>query len=96
MNWAELQSMPKQSSNETTDLLEWVRNAIARLDQDIYIRPKPRTSGVITRAWRIDKNGRHFTFATCNSTVEPVFVHENSFVRGLSYSDFSEGNVPFI
>lgn len=92
MNWADLQSMPKQNSNETSDLLEWVQNAIARLDQDIYIRPKPRTTGVITRAWRTDKNGGHFTFATCDSTVEPVFVHENSFVRGLSYSDFTEGN----
>lgn len=92
MSWADLRSMPKQDSNETSDLMEWVQNAIARLDQDIYIRPKPRIVGVIARPWRTDKNGAHFTFAMCNSRVEPVFVHENSFVRGLSYSDFTEGN----
>ncbi|PIY00889.1 MAG: DNA-binding protein [Hydrogenophilales bacterium CG_4_10_14_3_um_filter_58_23] len=91
MTWAELCSVPKQNSTETNNLLEWVQNAIARLDQDIYIRPKPRTTGVIKAGWGTDKKGGHFAFATCNSTVESVFIHENSFVNGLNYADFTEG-----
>lgn len=91
MTWAGLRGVQKQNSNETTDLLEWVLNAIARLDQDFYIRPKPRNTGVISREWLTDKKGGHFTFAKCNATSESVFIHENSFVRGLNYTDFTEG-----
>lgn len=91
MTWIDLRHFPKQNSNETSNLLEWVQNAIARLDQDIFIRPKPRTTGVISREWLADKKGGHFTFATCNATSESVFIHENSFVRGLNYTEFTEG-----
>lgn len=92
MTWADLRRVPKQNSNETDDLLEWVQNAIVRLDQDFYIRPKQRKTGVISREWITDKNGGHFTFATCNVTSESVFIHENSFVCGQKYTDFTEGN----
>ena len=93
MTWEDLRCVRKQNSTETSDLLEWVQNAIARLDQDIYIRPKPRTTGVIKAGWRTEKKGGHFAFAfaTCNCIVKSVFIHENSFVHGLNYSDFSEG-----
>lgn len=91
VTWAEMRLNRKPGSNETSDLLDWVRNAIARLDQDLYIRPKPRISGVIRQKWLTDKKGGHFTFVTCNSTEESVFIHENSFVREVNYSDFSEG-----
>lgn len=91
MTWADLRSVPKQNNNETSDLLEWVQDAIARLDQDVYIRPKARTTGVISRGWRTDKNGGHFSFATCNATVESVFIHEKGFVCGLDYAGFTEG-----
>ncbi len=91
MTWADLRRVPKQNSNETSDLLEWVQNAIARLDQDFYIRPKPRITGVICREWLTDKKGGHFTFLTCNATSESVFIHENSFIRGFNYIEFTGG-----
>ena len=91
MTWADLRRGPKQNSNETSDLLEWVQNAIARLDQDFYIRPKPRITGVICREWLTDKKGGHFTFLTCNATSESVFIHENSFIRGFNYIEFTGG-----
>lgn len=96
MTWADLCRVPKQNSNETSDLLEWVQRAIAQLDRDLYIRPKPRTIGVIKDGWRTDKNGGHFTKATCTITDELVLIHENSFVRELDYTDFTEGmNISF-
>lgn len=91
MTWADLRVVRKPDSNETSDLLEWVQSAITHLDRDIYVRPKPRTTGVIVEKWLTDKNGCHFTFATCNITEESVFIHQNSFSREVSYSDFSEG-----
>lgn len=91
LSWSNLQRMPKQSGNETADLLEWVHKAIVRLDQEIVHRPKPRAIGVIGREWRADKNGAHFTVATCDATTESVFIHEKSFVRGVDYADFTTG-----
>jgi hypothetical protein len=91
MTWADLRSVSKLGSKETSDLLEWVQNAITQLDRDIYIHPKPRTTGTISSKWLTDKKGGHFTFATCKSTDESVFIHQNSFVRELNYADFTEG-----
>ena len=91
MTWANLRSVPKPGSKETSDLLEWVQNAIAQLDRDIFVHPKPRTTGTISSKWLTDKKGGHFTFATCKSTDESVFIHQNSFVRELDYADFTEG-----
>ena len=86
MTWADLRRVSKPDSNETSDLLEWVQNAIAQLDRD------PRTTGVISRKWLTDKKGGQFTFATCNSIEESVFIHQNNFVRELDYADFTEGS----
>lgn len=91
MTWADLRRVPKNNNKETSDLLEWMQSSIARLDRDLFIHPKPRTIGVMSSAWRTDKKGGHYTFATCNSTEESVFIHENSFVHGLNYADFTEG-----
>lgn len=92
MAWADLCSVSKPGSKETSDLLEWVQNAITQFDRDIYIHPKPRTTGLISSKWLTDKKGGHYTFATCKSTDESVFIHQNSFVRELNYADFFEGN----
>ena len=91
MTWADLRSVSKLGSKETSDLLEWVQKAITQLDRDIYIHPKPRTTGTISSKWQTDKKGGHFTFATCKSNHESVFIHQNSFVRDLNYADFTEG-----
>lgn len=92
MTWADLRSVSKLGSKETSDLLEWVQNAMTQLDRDIYIHPKPRTTGTISSKWLTDKKkGGHFTFATCTSTDESVFIHQNSIVRELNYADFTEG-----
>ena len=91
MTWADLRRVPKPFSNETSDLLEWVQSAISQFDNDLYIRPKPRTTGVVTKKWLIDKNGGHFTFATCDPIEESVFIHQKNFISGLNFSDFTEG-----
>lgn len=91
MTWADLRIVPKPGSNKASDLLDWIQKAIAQLDLDFYVHPKPRTTGVIGQKWLTDKKGGHFTFATCNTTNKPVFIHQNSFSREANYSDFSEG-----
>lgn len=91
ITWADLQRIPKPNGKETDDLREWVKNAMEGLDQNFYVRPEPRTTGVISRMWRTDKKGGHFTFAICNSIEKSVFIHENYLVSGLTYADFTEG-----
>lgn len=87
MTWPDLRRVPKQNSNESSNLLEWV----ARMNPDLYIFPRSRTNAVISRGWRADKNGGHFTNVLCNATTESVFIHEKRFVQGLNYGDFTEG-----
>ena len=96
MTWPDMRSVAKQNSDETSDLLELVESSIARMDRDLYLHPKPRTTGVIGTEWLTDKKGGHFAFATCDATAESVFIHENSFDHGLNYADFTEGkNISF-
>ncbi|WP_107022683.1 DUF2357 domain-containing protein [Pseudomonas sp. BBP2017] len=92
MAWADLRHLPKPGSSETTDLLNWITRAIARLDQDIYIRPKARAKAVINKEWRPDKNGGYFTFATTSATQERVFVHQKNILDGHVYTDFGVGD----
>jgi hypothetical protein len=91
MTWAGLRLARKPGSNEISDLLDWVQNAIVRLDLDFDVHPKPRTTGVIKQKWQTNKNGRYYTFAACNVPEKSVFIHQNNFFRGVNYSDFSEG-----
>lgn len=96
MTWSDLRHVLKPDSDETSDLLEWVKSAIVQLDRELYIRPKPRTTGVISQKWLIDKNGGHFTFARCNTSEKSVFVHQNNFIHERDYADFTEGkNISF-
>jgi hypothetical protein len=96
MTWADLRRVPRPDSDDTSDLLEWVQRAIARLDQEIFIRPKNRTTGVLNSEWRTDKKGAHYAFATDDMTAESVFIHEKSFVRGFRYTAFTIGqNISF-
>lgn len=91
MTWAGLRSVQKQNSNETSDLMEWVQNSIARMNQDFYIRPKPRTTGVISEEWRTNSIGKHLTYAKCTSTGDLVHIHEDNFVQGIDYAEFIKG-----
>lgn len=91
MTWADLRRVPKPNGDGTSDLLEWVQKAIFRLDVDIVIRPKPRTMGVVSREWRTDKRGARYTFATCDTTSESVFIHENSLIHESHYTTFTTG-----
>ena len=95
MSWADLRREPKPHSSETSDLLDWVLNAIERLDEDLFIRPKPsktRTTGEIISCWREDKDGAYYTFVQIDAADENVFIHESEFVSGISYADFEEGD----
>jgi len=83
--WVALQRMPKPDSAETRDLLEWVVSAIDRLD-------RPRKVGTLTTDWRTDRNGYHFARAKWNETTE-VFIHERSFVEGVTYLSFKRGDL---
>jgi len=93
LTWEGLRHVPKPDSNETetSDLLDWVKTAVGRMDRALYFYPKPRTTGVISKMWRTDKNGGHFTSVTREDHPEFVFIHEKSFVRGLNFADFTEG-----
>ena len=95
MSWADLRRAPKPDSSETSDLIDWVLKAIAHLDGDLFIRPKPsktRTTGEITSYWREDKDGAYYTFVQSDDADEDVFIHESKFVSGISYDDFEEGD----
>jgi hypothetical protein len=91
ISWTDLQSVPKPGSEETSDLLEWFISAIDRLDRDLFIRPRPRSVGTVIAEWREDRNGNHFAFAECAEADSDVFIHENSFVGGVDFSAFHEG-----
>lgn len=92
ITWADLRRVPKPDSNETSDLPKWVTNAIGRLDQDFYTRPKARTIGVIKMDWCFDKKGGYFTFADRDTTEGQVFIHQNNFIHGLNHADFTQGD----
>lgn len=92
MAWADMRQVPKRESQERSDLLEWVLNAILRLDKELFLRPDPRETGMITSHWREDKNGNHFTFVRCDNYDEDVFIHESALVEGLFYEDFDKGD----
>lgn len=95
MTWAELRSVSKRNSSETSDLFDWVLNAITQFDKDLFIRPKPsktRTIGEITSYWHEDKNGAHFTFVRCDDAENTVFIHETNFAKDFSYENFEEGD----
>ena len=87
-SWDNLRHVTKLNSDETSDLMEWFINAVDYLDRDLFIRPRPRTVGVLTTDWI--KN--EFAFASCDDVEEDVFIHQNSFVRGVDFSSFEEGD----
>jgi cold shock CspA family protein len=91
-SWHDLRHVPKPGTNETSDLMEWCINALDRLDRDLFIRPRRRTVGILDTDWFEDKNGNEFAFASCDDVVEDVFIHQNSFVRGVDFSSFEEGD----
>jgi hypothetical protein len=92
LSWEDLRRMPKPDSDETSDLLEWVVSAIDLLDRDLFIRPRPRTLGTLKSGWLTDRKGDHFAFAECTETTERVFIHERSFLTGISFLSFQEGD----
>ena len=94
VSWADLQRFPKRDTNAYSDLLEWVLTAIRKLDQRLYIRPRPitaRETGELMGYWHEDKNGAHFTFVYCSRIAKDVFIHEAAFARGVSHEDFDAG-----
>ena len=91
-SWSDLRHVPKLDSNETSDLMEWFMGAVARLDRDLFIHPKSRTTGELTSDWFTDKNGNAFAFASCDEINENVFIHQNSFAKGVEFSSFDEGD----
>ena len=89
MSWANLRSVPKPESKETSDMLEWVMSALDRLDSDLFIRPRKRTVGKIISCWHMDKKQNYFTFAKCDTIGRDVFIHEREFVEGFDYKDYN-------
>lgn len=91
LSWDDLRRMPKRDSKETQDLLKWAISAVDRLDHDLFIRPRRRTVGLLTTAWRVDKHGGYYAFAECAETNERVFLHQRSFLDGVDYALFQVG-----
>lgn len=88
--WDGLQNFPKMDSDETQDLLEWVTSGLKQLRRRLYYAPRKREVGVLNNEWLEDKNGLHYSFAFCEG--KRVFIHENNFVKGQSYLNFSQGD----
>ena len=55
LSWNDLREMPKRDSHETTDLLDWVLEAIDRLDRELVVRPQRRIVGTLQREWGVDR-----------------------------------------
>jgi hypothetical protein len=83
ISWNELRSVPKPNGEGTSDLLDWTLNSILEMF---------RITGEITKPWRVDKKGGHYTFACCSENKD-VFLRENNFVDGFSFEDFRVGDV---
>ena len=81
--WSGLRSFPRDGSNETEDLLEWVTSGLAQLRRKLK-----RKTGIINSPWREDKKGLHYSFALCDG--KRVFLHENNVINGKSYLSFSQ------
>lgn len=86
MTWADLHHVPKDGGDETSDLLDWITDAI------VLLRPRDRTTGVISTRWRQDKHEGYFTFANTDLSAKKVFIHQKSFIDGISHADFVEGS----
>lgn len=91
LSWNDLRKMPKPDSYETSDLLEWVLEAIDRLDRDLVVRPQRRIIGTLARDWGIDSKGYHISRARSEISKD-VFIHERNFVEGFTYSSFQRGS----
>lgn len=93
ISWKNLRRMPKPDSAETTDFLEWFVSTIDHLQNEIeaVVRPEQRFIIAITADWRIDRNGKMYTFAT-NAGGNSVFIHESAFLPGFSYDEFRIGD----
>jgi hypothetical protein len=92
--WEELQRHYNAGRREETDLLQWALRSTEDLLGRLSLLGRAIDEGTIKANWKVDRKGKHFTFAS-RVRGDDVFVHENDFVGGLSYEDFSHGDALF-
>lgn len=81
MTWEDLKSVLNPNTGRFRDMLDWVLSAI---DNPL------RKIGKISRDWIPDRNGKFFTHAESGGSI--VFIHQNNFIKGYSYSRYQNGD----
>jgi len=99
LTWHELQSHYYAEKNRTNDYLEWAvsqtERLLDRIERPVQERkPALVESATVTVDWKLDRNGRRFTFAQ-PPTGDDVFIHEKSLITNLRWSDIGPGSTVF-
>lgn len=88
--WRELQEYFDAAKGDTTNYPDWAArrtgdllDKLSQLDQISH--------GTIRANWKVDKNGKHFTFVE-HESEDDVFVHESDFIGGTTHDRFSHGD----
>ena len=87
LSWSDLTSVPKPGSGGRNDMLEWASREI-----DSFSSLRERMVGEICDDWHMGENNKHYTRVKCDEDSVSVFIHENHFVAGMNYEDFSRGD----
>ena len=90
MTWAELQRNYYAAKDRWNDYLDWVVTATQRLLDNVEnptIVEHRTHSGAVESDWRVDRNGKSFTF------VDGLFVHESALRDGLTTLSVRRGDL---
>jgi Domain of unknown function (DUF2357) len=90
MNWSQLRRYPKPGSTDTSDLLEWICDGLARVERHAAAVSSPRRTGIVTSSVRMDRNESRFVFAQTNG--RSVFCHESEFVDAQTMDNLGRGD----
>lgn len=89
LTWAELQHSYYAAKGRWNDYLDWVSTATERLLNNIENPSVIETrsqSGTVESDWRVDRNGKSFTF------VDGLFLHESALRDGLQLDSVRRGD----
>lgn len=89
--WARFERYPRRGSDETSDLLEWIRSNLEHTHERFSALHAPRQSGTVSADWRPDVRGSLYTFVTCD--LGRVFCHESEFLDASEVSNLGVGDV---
>ncbi len=79
MTWSQLARYPKRDSLETSDLLEWICDGLARVERRATALDSPRHTGIVSSYLKADIKKLRYFFA--QSDMGSVFCHESEFIN---------------